>query len=119
MPDHFPRITFIFALSALITGCALRSPDIDDLRRDPWKYQDKTVQIDGVVTSSWGTPFVPVRFYRVSDGTGELTVLSQGRRTPTRGARVRVRGRVGELAVLGGSSIGLHLREEDLDIRRR
>ena len=118
MPGHLSRITFLIALSALISGCALRSPDIDDLQRDPWKYQDKSVQIDGVVTSSWGAPLLPMRFYRVSDGTGELTVLSQGRRTPTRGARVRVRGRVGELAVLGGSSIGLHLREEDLDIRR-
>jgi hypothetical protein len=55
----------------------------------------------------------------VDDGTGEVTVISQGVRTPTRGARVHVKGRVNELAVFGGQSIGLHLREEDLDIRRR
>jgi hypothetical protein len=55
----------------------------------------------------------------VSDGTGEVTVLSSGYRTPTRGARVRVKGTVNEVAVVGGRPLGLHLREEKLDIRRR
>jgi hypothetical protein len=56
--------------------------------------------------------------YRVSDGTGEVTVLSQGVRLPTRGARVRVRGRVDDLAVFGGQAVGLHLREEALYVKR-
>jgi hypothetical protein len=114
-----PRLTLTVALAAVLSGCALRRPDIHELQRNPGRYYDRTVQIDGVVTSSWGVPLVPMRFYRVSDGTGELIVVSQGRRSPTRGARVRVKGRVGEIAVLGGSGFGLHLREEDLDIRRR
>jgi hypothetical protein len=29
-----------------------------------------------------------------------------------------VKGKVGEVAVLGGEPLGLHLREEDLDVRR-
>jgi hypothetical protein len=45
-------------------------------------------------------------------------VLSQGSRTPTRGARVRVKGRVNELGVVGGNAIGLHLREENLYVKR-
>jgi hypothetical protein len=55
----------------------------------------------------------------VDDGTGEVTVLSQGSgRTPTTGARVSVKGKVDDVAVLGGRPLGLHLREQDLDIRR-
>ena len=54
---------------------------------------------------------VPV--YKVDDGTGEVTVLSQGSRTPTRGARVHVKGKVNEVAVFGGQALGLHLREEN------
>ena len=99
--------------------CALRNPHIADLQRNPGRYQDRTVSIDGVVTSSWGMPLVPFRLYKVDDGTGEVTVLSQGTRTPTRGARVRVKGRVNEVAVFGGQALGLHLREEDLDVQRR
>jgi hypothetical protein len=37
---------------------------------------------------------------------------------PAAGERVRVRGRVEEVAVLGGRPLGLHLREEDVYIRR-
>ena len=114
-------ITVIAALAASVSGCALslRNPSIVELRHNPGRYQDRSVNIDGVVTTSWGGPFVPFRVYRVSDGTGEVTVVSSGRRTPTRGARVRVKGRVNEMAVVGGQALGLHLREEKLDIRRR
>ena len=71
-----------------------------------------------MVTTSWGLPLLPVRLYKVDDGTGEVTVVSQGSRLPTRGARVRVKGRVNELGVLGGNSIGLHLEEERLYVKR-
>ena len=76
------------------------------------------MSIDGVVTTSWGLPLVPFRFYKVDDGTGEVTVLSQQTRMPTRGARVRVKGKVNEVAVLGGQALGLHLTEEGLYVKR-
>ena len=76
------------------------------------------MSVSGVVTSSWGVPLVPFRFYKVDDGTGEVTVLSQSSRMPARGERVRVRGRVQDVAMLGGTAVGLHLREEDLYVKR-
>jgi hypothetical protein len=100
------------------SGCALRSPHIAELRSNPALYQHRTVAIEGVVTTSWGVPLVPIKLYKVDDGTGELTVVSQGGRTPTRGARVRVKGRVDEVAVVGGQAVGLHLAETSLRIRR-
>ena len=75
------------------------------------------MSIEGVVTTSWGVPLAPFKMYKVDDGTGEVTVLSQGLRTPTRGAHVRVKGRVDELAVVGGQSLGLHLTEESLYVK--
>ena len=102
----------------LTSACALRSPHISDLRENPGKYYDHTVSINGVVTSSWGLPLVPLRVYKVDDGTGELTVLSQSSRMPTKGAHVRVKGKVNEMATFGGNAIGLHLREQDLDVKR-
>jgi hypothetical protein len=108
----------LLALAVIASACALRAPSVADLRTNPARYHDRSVQIDGVVTTSWGLPLVPFRFYVVDDGTGEVTVLSQATRTPTRGARVRVQGRVDELAVVGGQPVGLHLREERLRVRR-
>lgn len=118
MLTRFSRFTLAVALLAM-SGCALRAPNIGDLQRNPGRYQARSVRIDGIVTSSWGLPLVPFRLYKVDDGTGEVTVISQGTRTPTRGARVKVKGRVNEIAVFGGNSIGLHIREETLNVRRR
>jgi hypothetical protein len=91
---------------------------VAELKYNPGRYQDKTVAIEGVVTSSWGVPLVPFRLYKVDDGTGEVTVVSESGRVPTKGARVRVKGRVNEVATLGGQSIGLHLQQTDLDFKR-
>ena len=114
------RFAVVAALAAITSGCAmsLRSPDIADLQRHPGRYQDRTVTVNGVVTSSWGLPLIPFRFYKVDDGTGEVTVLSDGSRMPAKGERVRVKGRVEQVAVLGGRALGLHLRERDLYVKR-
>jgi hypothetical protein len=109
------------ALTAVVlvfAGCALRSPTIAEIKNDPGRYHDRSVSVTGRVVSAWGVPLVPYSVYTIDDGTGELTVLSQARRTPTRGARVRVKGRLHEVAVVGGRSIGLHLQARDIDFKR-
>jgi hypothetical protein len=106
------------ALVAFSSACALRSAHVADLQQRPGRYDDRTVTISGVVTDSWGIPLVPYKFYRVDDGTGQIAVLSQSLRMPGKGEHVRVKGRVGNVAVFGGRSLGLHLREEHLDVKR-
>ena len=112
------RLATLVLVAALFAGCAARVPHIGDLKSNPSRYHDKTISVEGVVTSSWGVPLLPYRLYRIDDGTGELTVVAQGGQIPTKGARVRVKGRVNELATLGGSALGLHLQQKDLDIKR-
>jgi hypothetical protein len=120
MATHLKRFVILGALLSLTSACALslRNPDIADLQRHAGRYQDRTVSVSGVVTSSWGLPLLPFRFYRVDDGTGQITVLSEGYRMPANGERVRVKGRVQDVAVLGGRALGLHLREEGLYVKR-
>jgi hypothetical protein len=114
------RLAVAAVLAVSVSACAvsLRNPRIADLRDNPGRYQHHSVSIDGVVTTSWGLPLVPFRLYKVDDGTGEVTVVSQGNRVPTRGARVRVRGRVDDVGVFGGQALGLHLREQSLYVKR-
>jgi hypothetical protein len=115
------RLILTLSLVAVAPACAmsLRNPHVADLQRNPGRYQHHTVSIDGVVTSSWGAPAAPYRFYRVDDGTGQVTVLSQDLRLPPpSGSRVRIKGRVDELAVLGGQALGVHLREQALYVKR-
>lgn len=114
------RLCFLFLLllSATGIGCAARAPHINDLKGNPGRYYDRTVIVEGVVTTAWGVPLVPVKVYRIDDGTGELTVISRKEHVPTKGARVRVTGKVGEVAVLGGRSLGLHVQEQRLSVLR-
>jgi hypothetical protein len=112
------RFAAVLLFFAATTACALHNPRIADLQMNPGRYQDRSVNIEGVVTTSWGIPLAPFRMYKVDDGTGEVTVLSQGSRTPTKGARVRVKGKVEDIAVLGGQPVGLHIREQNLKVNR-
>ena len=52
--------------------------------------------------------------YKVDDGTGEITVVRKIVYAGQGGARVRVRGRVEDVATIGGRALGVHLREQDL-----
>jgi hypothetical protein len=115
------RLAAALAVALFVSGCALavRSPSVAELKFNPGRYQDHTVAIDGVVTSSWGVPLMPFRLYKVDDGTGEMTVLAQNGRVPTKGAHVRVKGRVSDVATFGGTSVGLHLEQRDVDFKRR
>ena len=101
----------------LITGCAARGVRIAELKDQPDRYDDKTVSVTGVVTTSWGIPFVPFQLYNVDDGSGEITVVSRSGRSPSRGARVEVKGKINEVGVFGGRSIGLHIQEDDRKIK--
>ena len=104
---------------SLLAGCALSShPRVNEIKYNPGRYQNHTVTVDGVVTSSWGVPLVPVKLYKVDDGTGEVTVVAHNGRAPSKGSRVSVRGRVNDFAVFGGSSIGLHLEQEHLKFKQ-
>ena len=115
----FVRLIGPLALVVTLAGCALHSPSIADIKYNPGRYQDKTVAVEGVVTSSWGVPLVPFKMYKVDDGTGEVTVVANNGRTPTKGSRVRVKGRVSDVATFGGQAIGLHLEQKDIDFKRR
>jgi DNA/RNA endonuclease YhcR with UshA esterase domain len=113
------RLAAPLALVVTLAGCALHSPSIADIKYNPGRYQDRNVAVEGVVTSAWGVPLVPFKMYKVDDGTGEVTVVANDGRTPTKGARVRVKGRVSDVATFGGQSVGLHIEQKDVDFKKR
>jgi len=117
MRTRMARLIASLAVAAALSGCALHSPSVADLKYNPGKYQNKTVSIDGVVTRSWGVPLVPFKLYKVDDGTGEVNVVAGNGGVPPKGARVSVKGKVNEFASFGGTSLGLHLRQEHLKFK--
>jgi hypothetical protein len=117
--DMVKRLAPLALAIGLLAGCAFTThPKIADLKYNPGRYQNHSVTVDGVVTSSWGIPMLPFKLYKVDDGTGEVTVLAQDGRIPSKGSRVSVRGRVNEFATFGGQAVGLHLRQEHISFKR-
>ena len=116
---RFTRPLLVALLAFLIGGCAMRARSIADIRDDPGQYERRQVEVTGRVTSAWSVPLVPYGLYKIDDGSAEITVLSQQRGAPSKGALVKVRGEVREVANFGVSSVGLHIEERDRDIVRR
>jgi hypothetical protein len=105
----------VISATALVGACAsMGQRSIAEVQTNPGKFHDKTVTVEGVVTTSFGIPLVPLKVFRVSDGTAEMLVISDDSRIPGKNARVRVRGEVQEFALIGGGSFGLHLREKSI-----
>jgi hypothetical protein len=112
------RLPPVLLACGLLASCAARSVTINELKADPGRFQNKSVSVRGTVTTAFGASVVPVGLYTIEDGTGEISVLSRSRGTPSKGARVRVKGRVNQVASIGNRSIGLHIEEESRKSQR-
>jgi hypothetical protein len=62
------RLVLALVGALLISGCALRTVHVAQLKDQPARYYNKTVTVKGTVTRSWGVPLVPFQFYNVDDG---------------------------------------------------
>ena len=69
------RFVPIAVLVCLLAGCASVTP-IGDLLSNSSKYNGKTVRVKGDVTKSAG--LVVAGAYQLKDGTGTLTVVTEG-----------------------------------------
>jgi len=77
------RVSVLVALPLILTlgACAsMGSPSIEQVQSNPGRYANRTVTLNGTVTTAWGVPLVPYKMYRVSDGNSEILVLSNGNR---------------------------------------
>lgn len=107
------RASVVLLATVLLTSCAARSVSINELKTDPGRYQNKSVKVNGTVTTAFGASIVPVGMYTIKDDTGEINVLARQRGTPSKGAKLEVKGKVNQVASFGGRSVGLHIQEED------
>jgi len=91
----------IFAIACGRLG-ALFPTKIGDIQKDPRKYDGKTVTIEGEVTEAMNV--LVMRYYTVSDGTGQMRVLPSGA-VPQVGSDVKVRGTVSQAFVMGDKTL--------------
>ncbi len=88
----------------LLLGCPGAKP-IKELLDDPSRYDGKTVRIAGEVKEAAGV--LGYGAYKIDDGTGTLTVVSQGGGAPRVGAKVGVEGTFRAAFTLGSQSLAV------------
>ena len=105
-----PR-TFLPALLLLAAcGLPLGTTAIAEVRRNAPALEGKSVRVKGKVESTNQLPFLPTKFYKLSDGTGELWVATLEPPPPV-GDTLVVSGELHNAAVIGGASLGIQIKE--------
>ena len=104
------RTQYLAIASMAIITTACGSVRIARINADPSRYANRTVSVNGRVTNSVG--LLGTGGYQLDDGTGKIYVISRTG-VPSRGAEVRVTGRVTPGATVLGRTIGVAIQEEN------
>jgi hypothetical protein len=96
--------TLVLGLAAAgLAACStLFATKIGDILKSPGAYEGKEVTVAGKVTSAHN--LVVVKYYQVSDGTGEIAVVTENA-LPKEGENVRAKGKVSQAFAIGSSRL--------------
>ncbi len=108
------KLVAALVLPAVLLLSSCGATKIGRLLAEPMRYQNRNVTVEGTVTNSFGAIVAGV--YQVDDGTGKLYVLSSGP-VPTKGARVKVDGKLSQGVTIMGKSFGTALRSNSYKVR--
>lgn len=112
---------FVF-LTGLTTVALAGDKSIADLEANPSKYENKTITIKGIVRDSDGlnVPILGIRggCYKIDDGSGSIWVCTD-QSVPTKGAELKVKGKLQSGGVVRGKNYGLFIFEEKRKFRKK
>jgi len=99
------RLWAAVSLSLVIMTAAcsgLLATPIKDIKANPRSYADKQVRVSGTVVETFS--LVIVKYFTISDGTGELIVVTS-KTLPARGEKIHVKGMVRDAFSLGDQQL--------------
>jgi hypothetical protein len=100
----------IVCLSLTLAGCKGGTTPINKLLDNPSQYDHQTVRVQGTVGHSIGV--LGYGGYELSDGTGSITIVTQGGGAPREGATVGVEGEFRSGFTLGTQSLAVILEKQ-------
>jgi len=104
------RRGYLAAIGLLLVLACPGTKKIKELLDDPAKYDGETVRVAGEVKESAGV--LGYGGYTIDDGTGTLTVVTQGGGTPRVGARIGVEGTFRSAFTIGTRSVAVLMEKE-------
>jgi hypothetical protein len=107
-PSWPARCVSIAGVLAACGGGTGRAIPVQSLLRQAARFDGREVTVHGRARDIVKLPFVRQRFFRVTDTTGSILVVTYDT-VPSLGALTTVRGRFSTVAVLGDSGYGGHI----------
>ena len=83
---------------------------VKEIVTSPAQFEGKEVRVKGKVKDIVKVPLVDLKLYVLDDGSGEVTVVT-GESLPAVNETVSLKGVVESMAIMGGESIGLRIKE--------
>ncbi len=83
---------------------------VKEIVTSPAQFEGKEVRVKGKVKDIVKVPLVDLKLYVLDDGSGEVTVVA-GESLPAVNETVTLKGVVESMAIMGGESIGLRIKE--------
>ena len=83
---------------------------VKEIVTSPAQFEGKEVRVKGKVKDILKVPLVDLKLYVLDDGSGEVTVVT-GENLPAVNETVSLKGVVESMAIMGGESIGLRIKE--------
>ncbi|MHB9100897.1 MAG: hypothetical protein ACYC2E_05240 [Sulfuricella sp.] len=103
----------ILAGLLLLSGCdylPFGLTPVKEIVVSPAQFEGKEVRVKGKVKDITKIPLVDLKLYVLDDGSGEVTVVA-GENLPAVNETVTLKGIVESMAIMGGESIGLRIKE--------
>ena len=95
----------------LLVGCsANNATPISELNATPANFDGKEVMLHGVAKDVTRMPLINLKSYVLKDDSGEATILTE-RELPKMNEEIRVKVKVGNIAIINGESMGTTLME--------
>lgn len=102
----------IFLVAAVLAGCdaGAGAMPIGEITQNASTLEGREVKLRGTASQLVKLPFADTKGYKLKDATGEIVIWTSGT-MPGEGEEVVVRGRVENIAIVSGQSLGLTLKE--------
>ena len=107
-------LTGAAAVLLLLFTVACDLDTIEEVKADPYKYEQEEAHIGGIVRRQFAV--LGYGLYEVEDQSGKIWVISRGGGVPSRGAKVEVKGHTRTAFSLSGVDYGTALEETDRKI---
>lgn len=106
-------LLLLLMMVGALAGCdylPVGTTPVKDIVAAPASFEGKEVKLRGTVKEVTKVPILDIRQYVLSDGSGEIVVVTSGD-LPAEKSTVLVKGKVESAFIVGGQSLGLHVRE--------